>query len=196
VKEDDVGFEEFFKTHQHTVSALEAASTFAAATVALFVALASQRMGRTRIRATASIMIVMHETIQAPDYPSYFQVEIKNEGNFPVAIPLSFFYWRAPLKRGYWMVTPLDYSLGDPWVPQKLYPAEIQPRRSQSFYLSNLEMFRHTMREHFAGRRFLDRLRFRFLGAIVRTEDGKEFRVRIDNSVRDELIAIQSERDR
>lgn len=183
--------EEFFGAHQHTVAALEAVSTFAAVVVALVLSLVSQRANRTRIKASAASTIIMHETIEAPDYPGYVTVDITNNGILPVMIPLNFFHWRVPFKRGVWLVMPMDYSQGDPWVPQKQYPVEIAPRSSQTFYLSGIDTFRTECRNKFIGDNFIDRCRFRFLRARVRTDDGKLFNVRIDSSLRKEIFDVR-----
>lgn len=183
--------EQFFNAHQHTVAALEAGSTFAAVLVALVLSLVSQRANRTRIKASAASTIIMHETIQAPDYPGYVTVDITNNGILPVMIPLAFFHWRVPFKRGVWLVTPMDYSQGDPWVPQKRYPVEIAARSSQVFYLSGIETFRAECRAKFVGDNFLDRCLFRFLRARVRTDDGKLFNVKIDRSLRKEILDVR-----
>jgi hypothetical protein len=183
--------EEFFSAHQHTVAALEAGSTFAAVVVALVLSLVSQGANRTRIKASAASTIIMHETIKAPDYPGYVTVDITNNGILPVMIPLNFFHWRVFFKRGAWLVMPMDYSQGDPWVPQKRYPVEIAARSSQTFYLSGIDTFRTECRDKFIGDNFIDRCRFRFLRARVRTEDGKLFNVKIDSSLRKEIFDVR-----
>jgi hypothetical protein len=88
--------EEFFGTHQHTVAALEAGSTFAAVVVELALSLVSRRANRTRIKASAASTIIMHETIEAPDYPGYVTVDIMNNGILPVMIPLISFTGEYP----------------------------------------------------------------------------------------------------
>jgi hypothetical protein len=72
--------EEFFKAHEHTMAALEAVSTFAAVVVALVLSLVSQKANRTRIKAVVSATIIMHESIEAPNYPSYVSVVVTNNG--------------------------------------------------------------------------------------------------------------------
>jgi hypothetical protein len=158
--------------------------------VALALSLVSQRANRTRIKAVASATIIMHESIEAPDYPSYVSVDITNRGILPVMIPLSFYHWRAPFKRGAWLVMPMDYSQGDDWVPQRQYSVEILPRSSKVFDLSTLEMFRDECCNQFVGNNCLDRCRFPFLRARVRTDDGKLFDVKIDRSLRDEILNV------
>jgi hypothetical protein len=184
--------EEFFKAHQYTVAALGVLGTFSAVTVSLIVALVSQRASRTRIKARAAMSIIMHDTI-GPNYPTYVTVDITNLGIVSVEIPMSFFFWRLPFKPGFFLVTPMDYSNEDPWVPQKRYPIEIKPRTSQSFYLSGIDLFCQLAQEKFVGQTFLERLRSRFLGAMVRTSDGKMFDVRLDKSIRDELRKVRNE---
>lgn len=184
--------EEFFKAHQYTVAALGVLGTFSAVTVSLIVALVSQRASRTRIKAGAAMSIIMHDTI-GPNYPTYVTVDITNLGIVSVEIPMNFFFWRLPFKPGFFLVTPMDYSNEDPWVPQKRYPIEIKPRTSQSFYLSEIDLFCQLAQEKFVGQTFLERQRSRFLRAMVRTSDGKMFDVRLDKSIRDELRKVRNE---
>ena len=137
--------------------------------------------------------VIMHDTITGPDYPTYVTVDVTNLGIIPVVIPMSFFFWRVPFKHGFFLVTPMDYSQEDSWVPQKRYPIEIKPRSSQSFYLSGIDVFLQQARDKFVGRTFLERLRYRFLRASVRTDDGKMFNVKLDKSIRHEFRKVRDE---
>lgn len=145
---------------------------------------------RTRINARASVTHIVHQTIEGPEYPTYVTIDIRNRGNLPASIPLSFFFWHVPFKRGYWLVTPHDYSAEDQWVPQKQYPVEILPRRSKTFFLSEISVFRKEFPARLARDTFLNRLRVRFLRALVRTEDERMFKVEIDRSLWDELQSL------
>jgi hypothetical protein len=127
--------DDFLGRYPHIVSALEAFSTFAAVLVSLTLALIAQRSNRTQIKAFASIGIILHSTLEGKPTPTYLTAEITNMGIMPIQIPLSFFHWKVPFKRGAWLVNPLDYTQTDEWIPQKKYPVEIRPRGSVTFYL-------------------------------------------------------------
>ncbi len=103
---------------------------------------------------------------------------------------MSFFHWKLPFHRGYWLVQPWDSGQQDRWVPQRIYPVEIKARASTTFYLSEIAVFRTTLAEMLQQVRCM-RWRIRFLKAIVRTDDGKLFKVRIDKAVRSELAKIE-----
>jgi hypothetical protein len=179
-------FEAFFTAHQHTVAAFEAASTFAAVGVALALSFISQRANRSRIEARASVTQIVGGAI----YPTYVSVDITNVGLFAVTVPMAFFYWRAPFKRGWRLVQPLDYIQSDPWVRRNSYPVEIRPRSSQTFVLSDIAEFHSMLRDDFMARTWLDRCRFTFLRANVRTDDGRLFKVQLDQSLRKEIAQI------
>jgi hypothetical protein len=180
--------EAFFTAHQHTVAAFEAVSTFAAVVVALALSLISRRANRTRIEARASVTQIVGGAI----YPTYVSVEITNVGLFAVTVPMSFFYWRVPFKRAWWLVQPLDYIQSDPWVRRNSYPVEIRPRSSQTFVLSDIAEFHSMLHDDFMGETWLDRCRFAFLRANVRTDDGRLFKVQLDQSLRKEIAQIRS----
>jgi hypothetical protein len=185
--------EEFFKAHEHTVAALEALSTFAVVLVSVTLALVSQRANRTKVKAFASISVMLHSTLEGKPKPTYMTVFIRNAGVMPATIPFSFFYWKAPFKTGGWTVNPWDYSASDEWVVQKRYPVEIKPRSSENFFLADKAMFERTMLEMFSGAGFIDRCRFRFLKARVVTDDNKIFDVKLHKTLRKELRALRAE---
>ena len=93
-----------------------------------------------RIKARAAVSVIVHSTLEGKPKPRYITVEITNVGLMPVTIPLSFFHWKMPFKRGYWMINPWDYSQHDPWVPQRIYPFEIKPRGSATFFYRRLSV--------------------------------------------------------
>jgi hypothetical protein len=183
--------EEFFGAHRHTIAALEAISTFAVVVVSLGLALLAQRANRTRLKASASLSVIMHSTLEGKEKPTYVTAYVRNVGIMPVMIPLAFFHWRVPFGRGGWTVTPWDYSQGDEWVPQKRYPIEIKPRNSETFFLAEISVFRSTMREVFKGANLFERYRFRFLRARVVTDDNKIFDVKLCRTLRKELRELR-----
>jgi hypothetical protein len=178
--------EQFSAANQHTIAALGAISTFAAVVVSLVLASIAQRSSRTRIRASATVSLILHSTLKEKPKPEYITVEITNVGLMPAMIPFSFFHWKMPFSRGYWMVNPWDSAQHDPWVPMRTYPAEIRPRASATFFLSEIDVFRSTMAEKLQEVRHL-RWRARFIKAIVRTDDGKLFKVKLDKPIQREL---------
>jgi hypothetical protein len=182
--------EQLSEANQHTIAALGAISTLAAVVVSLVLALIAQRSNRTRINARATVSVMLHSTLEGRPKPKYVTVTITNVGLMPVMIPFSFFHWKMPFKGGSWMINPWDYSQHDPWVPQRTYPAEIRPRGSATFFLSEIDRFRSTMAEMLQEVRHL-RWRVRFIKAIVLTDDGKIFKVKLDRTIRRELAKVR-----
>lgn len=181
----------FFKAHQYTVAAFSAASTFTAVLVSLALAVSAKRSNRTRLRANASFSIIMHATIDPKNPPRYLTVSVTNVGIMPLRIPFAFFHWHVRLRRGTFMVTPHDYSARDPHVPQQQYPVEIAPRASHSFFLSEARMFRKEMRRIMSGPYAVGRLGLFLMHAIIVSDDGQRFHVKLDKSVCKELRAIR-----
>ena len=78
---------------------------------------------------------------------------------------MSFFSWKAPLKREYMSIVPsMDFNPSSRWIGQKRYPVEIAPRASETFYLSDEATFWSEAKRMKAT--FLDRLRFWFIRAL------------------------------
>jgi hypothetical protein len=107
-------------------------------------------------------------------------------------IPMSHFSWRLPFARSVFTIMPLDYSQSDQWIPQRKYPAEIKPRSSELFFLSEIQMFREYAQKDLIGSSFLSRLRSRFVKGRVFTEDGKLFDAVFDSSLRKELSDLRN----
>jgi hypothetical protein len=133
--------EELLKEHQHTIAALGALSTFAAVVVSLMLAWRAGRAAQTRLTASVRLSVIMHSTLDPKNPPRYITVSITNTRNMPLRVPLSFLSWKIPLRRGVWIVNPLDGYATDPLIPQKRYPVEIAPRASETFYVSDLKTF-------------------------------------------------------
>ena len=182
--------EQISEANQHAVAALGAISTFAAVVVSLVLASIVQRSSRTRIKALATISVIFHPSLKGRPKPEYVTVAITNVGLMPVMIPLAFLHLKVPFRSGYWMITPWDYVQHDPWVPMRTYPVEIRPRGSATITLSEIERFRSTTAEMFQQvSRW--RWRFRFIKALVVTEDGKIFKVKLDKTIRRELAKVR-----
>jgi hypothetical protein len=184
-----VWLERFSDTHQHTIAALEAVSTFAAVVVSLVLALLAHRSSRTRIKAWVNVSFIAHQTLEGKPKPEYLTVRVTNIGLMPVSISMGFFQWKLPFHREYWQITPWDYARHDPWVPQRVYPTEIKPRSSQTFFLQDIATFRSTMAESLQPI-WLARWRIRFIKAIICTDDGQLFEAKLDKEVRRALPKI------
>jgi hypothetical protein len=183
--------EDFFKAHQYTVAALGVLATFSAVAVSLVVAIASQRANRTRIRAYASIIVLAHQTIDRTQAPRYLTVDVTNHGLLPAVIPLSFFIWSVPFRRVRAAVLPWDYSANDKWIAQKHYPIEIKPRNSQTFFLSDLSMFREGISQNFLKpNSLINRILLRFLRARVETMDGRRFNVKLSDTIHRQVAQL------
>jgi hypothetical protein len=102
---------------------------------------------RTRIRAWVKVSFIVHQTLEGKPKPEYLTVTLTNIGLMPANISMGFFQWKLPFHREYWLITPWDYARHDPWVPQRVYPTEIKPRSSQTFFLQDIATFRFTMAE-------------------------------------------------
>lgn len=176
--------ERFATTYQHTVTLLAVVGTFSAVLVSLALALLAARSGRTRLKATADLVSIAHDKADRKNPPSFLTVRITNCGNMPLRVPVSFFSWKAPLKCEYMsIVPPVDFNPSGRWIGQKRYPVEIAPRASETFYLSDEATLWSEAKRMKAT--FLDGLRFWFIRAWVRTDDGIMFRVKLPKSVRD-----------
>jgi hypothetical protein len=187
--------EAFLGRHEHTVAALEAASTTAAVFVSLVLAFGARRASLTHLRARVLIHYIVQRDVTDPDNPpAYLTAFITNTGIAPLTISPNFFHWRVPLRKGAWAVpTPLDFADVDPLVRHKAYPVEIAPRTTGAFVLTSLATFQNEIRQHFVNpRSFKEWCQFRFLRAGVMTDDGTLFRATLDSTVRDELRKIRA----
>jgi hypothetical protein len=185
--------EQFFEAHQHTVAAVGAVGTVGAVIVSLWLAALARRAHRTRIRVSLAISVIQHSSIQG-EKPRYLTVTIRNLGTLPASIPFTYFRWKLPFSRADWFVTPWDYTAHDTWVAQRKYPSEVAPRKSETFFVTDVDQMRRVL--HGIARDAWPRWRFRFLRARVLTDDGIYFRAKIDRSVRKELEAIYSKQSK
>ena len=185
------GIERFLGQHEHTVAALEAFSTFAAVMTSLGISLLSQRANRTKITIDVSINVISHSSLEGKSLPRYIVARITNKGMLPASIPLTFFNWRLPCRKGFWFLMPWDERQHDPWIAKKQYPVEILPRQSQVFFLSDMDSFREQMTKIFTSLTGLNRWLSRFLYAYAYTADETVFRVRLGSSLRQEIAAIR-----
>ena len=176
--------ERFATAYQHTITMFGALGTVSAVIVSLFIALLSARSTRTRLKASANLLFIVHETVDPKNRPGFLTVSIANTGNMPLRIPFAFFTWKVPFTRHYMLVNPMDGYGGHKWIPQKQYPVEIKPRASETFYVSDEAVLHAEVKRMRQDARGVSRLLFSFMKANVHTDDGRRFRVKLDNQVR------------
>lgn len=186
-----MNLEVFFRNHQYTIAALSMIGTFSAVVVALFSSIAALRASRSRISAIASINIILHSSLVGKDKPTYLVVSIRNLGTMPVHIPMGFFHWKLPFKKGLFEVLPLDHAAVDEWVAQRKYPVEIKPRGSDTFFLSDFAMFEEYAKKDFIGASLWSRVVSHFISAFVFTDEGRLFKVKFDSSLRKHLASLR-----
>jgi hypothetical protein len=175
------GIEAFCAAHEHTISALEAISTFSAIVVSLWLAHRATVADRTRLVATLQIATLFHPMISPK--PRFVVASITNAGNLPLQVPLGFFRWHVPTRRREWLILPVD-SAGIPGVlPQKSYPFEIKPRTSETFYLSEVTAFLGQMSGIKSEQNFLGKKLFFFKKAVISSTDGRKFRAKGDRMI-------------
>ena len=176
--------EEFFKAHQYTIAAIAAAGTLAAVVTSLALAFLARRADRTRLKARADIVRIFDAPLDGKSGPTKFlKVRITNIGKFPLQIPSVFFYWKVPFKRAPMVIMPLDMT-GSALIDKKSYPIEVAPRMRENFFISDLANFKQTVKSMRGADTFADRLRLRFIRAVVETDDGRTFRVKLHRGIR------------
>jgi hypothetical protein len=168
--------ETFCTTHEHTISAIEAVSTLSAVIVSLILAHRTTIADRTCLVATVQISTVFRPTISPK--PRFFVVTITNKGNLPLHIPFGFFSWRVPFSERKWVILPVDSAGILGVLPQKTYPFEIQPMRSQTFYLSEASAFLDQMKVIRKEQNWIGGLLFFLKGAAIASADGQTFRAK------------------
>jgi hypothetical protein len=184
----EIMVEDFFKAHQHTIAAIAAVGTLAAVITSLVLAYVARRADRTRLRARATLVTLLHDTIDPRSAPKFLRVDITNHGRWSVRIPVPFFYWKVPFKRGVMVARPLDHT-NSHWIGKKDYPTDVGPRTSESFFISDLATFRQEVKRIRGADTFVNRLRFRFIRAFVQMDDDETFRVKLSSHVREVWLA-------
>ena len=172
--------EQFATKYQHTAELLTAIGTVGAVITSLAIAFFAARQNRTQLNANVYISIF----VPGDDEPSLLTVAITNRGNMPLLIPYGFFNWKLPFKKGYMMAQPLD-SRPTPWIAQKQYSVEIAPRTSERFFLSDEVTLRSEVKRMRGQYSSIGRLRFRFIRALIWTDDGMKFRAKLSKDIAD-----------
>ena len=183
------GVDEWLGRYSHIVAALEACSTLAAVIVSLILAFLAYRGNQTKLRASAYVGVIMHETIGPQNPPEYLMVLITNTGVMPLSIPFAFFHFRIPLRRGFALVTPLDYSQEDEHIPQRRYPFTVEPRTNEAFCIAAWPSMRQSIAKMRLAQPRWRRPFFRFTRALVFTSDERRFRAELSDDIRREIKA-------
>ena len=180
--------EELCKHHEHTISALEAVSTFSAVVVSLWLA---SRASQTRLTAYITKQVIIDAT--TTERPEYLVAIITNTGVMTLYIPLSFLLWTRPYRKktGWILNFPLDYYGTDKAIQQHPYPVELKPKATHHVMISEIATYRHVMQECLLSQSRIGRLIFRFVRSTVQTTDGKVFRAKISKEIREELREVQ-----
>lgn len=176
-------FDEFFKSYQYTFQALGAIATALAVIISLMLAFLKNAEHIPKIKIVIRWATIIHQTIPRGQNPKYLVVDIINLGKFPVAIPYSFFRFKIPLQSGCHMINPLDAFVGDEWIVQRNYPVIINPRRTETFFISKAEALASESKDMIGSMGFFRKIRISNIHAEIVTEDGKLFKSKIDNSV-------------
>jgi hypothetical protein len=135
------------------------------------------------LKAHADIVLIFHALIDGKHPPKFLQVDVTNLGKFPLHLSAAFLYWKVPFSSGFLKVAPLDLT-GSALILPKQYPYEISPRSSATFTIWELPTLEREAKKLRGTDTFINRVRFHFIRAFVRTADGKTFRVKLAPGVR------------
>lgn len=175
----------FFGKYVNSISALSAVSTFAAVMVSLLLAMRGEK---TRMSVGVTSTFLIHDMIAPHNRPNFLSVSITNKGSLPLRVPYSFFCWKVPFCRYRWMISPLDSFSGiSPFVTQKRYPVKIEPKHSESFFLSDKATFRSEMKKSLTQLPF-PTISAYFIKAEIRADDGTKCYAKISKGIRQEII--------
>lgn len=181
--------EQFCASHEHTISALEAISTFAVVLTSIWLA---NRADKTRLTAyIAKQVIIDHTTSERPEYVVAL---IANKGALPFYMSLSFLMWTRPYRKtaGWMLQYPLDYTAIDKRVPQQKYPVEVAPKAQHQFFIADISSFRQAMRQSLLAQSGYGRFMFPYTRITIQTEDGSLFRGGMSPEIRRELRIIRA----
>ncbi len=193
-----MSIETFAEQHQHSIAALGAFGTTAAAIIALYNGLLALRASRPRLKARVEIRQpigggawLSGPRVQAKaGQPLYLVVDLKNVGSLPIELRPNCFFWRFPIDKSKGLLPPLDMK-GDEHVRQRRYPYTLLPRTSETLFLQRMEDFHGQMAHFIQNRRLPLWLAVRCIRAFIFTGDGSLFRAKLDSSVRKALKTVQ-----
>ena len=90
--------EEFCKTHEHTIAAIEAISTLAAVIISLTLAHRATIANRTQLVARLMITTLSMPNSPVQVGPKFIVASIRNIGILPCQIQLGFLCWKPPFR--------------------------------------------------------------------------------------------------
>ncbi|MCE3237641.1 MAG: hypothetical protein K0R24_622 [Gammaproteobacteria bacterium] len=169
--------EKFFQDYQYTFSALGAIGTFLAVMISLYFSYRAIKSNDSKIKASISINI-----LTVPHTPKYIGVTIRNVGLMSVSIPFSYLNFRLPFSNLAFLINPLDAYSADFNIPQKSYPYKIEPKHSQTFFVSTTDSFFKN-----GGNLLEKKINYRFLNFIraeIHISDGSIFKVKLPKSIK------------
>jgi hypothetical protein len=177
--------ESFFSEYEKTIQAMGAISTFAAVVVSLWIANSGSKI---KLRAHLSFSALIHESIDPNNRPEYLTISITNTGGISFRVPWSFFHWKLPFSKVNWMISPMDSFGNDIYVPIRKYPFKLEPRHSESFFLADKKTFKDEMRRCFGDLKYFVYLRAHLIKAVIHTDDGTRFVVKLSKTLINELL--------
>lgn len=177
--------EQFFKDYEYTIAAISAVATVLAVVISLWVTLLNGNAHRTRLRADASIRMIVVREIDQAQWPYYLVVSVTNVGLMRAKLDMNFMNWRAPYGKRHFMVVPHD-TRGDLYVPPKQYPLTIEPNESVTVFVSTLAQFDTLFEDRFVGTG-LKKFLAKFMTAHVWTVDGRRFPIKLDAGVKKKI---------
>jgi hypothetical protein len=170
--------ESFFTKYEHTIEAFSAFSTFLAVFIAIYIA---KRSEKVRLTANVSTWMLVDPSNRGVN-PQSIQVSVTNVGTRHTYLPWLFFSWRFPFDTTNATLNPQT---------ELTFPLELAPGRNILLRLSDLDMFKSEMVRMSGHLKWLRRLRLHYCGAVIYTEDGKKFRVKIAPSLRKEFKKLE-----
>ena len=159
---------------------LSALGTLAAVVTSLVLAYLAWRADRIRLRAYADAGIFPGSDKHG--VTRCLRVTIANVEKSPFRVRDSCFYWRMPFSR-HRVQMPIPDSLF--FAERERYPLLVAPRTSDNIWPTYWGAFEQMVEKMRKAPTFADRIRFRFIKAFVRTDDGYTFRVKIAPEVRE-----------
>ncbi len=174
----------FLANFSHIISTVEAASTLAAVIVSLCLAFRASRESLTRIKATLAVGFNPNDPDRSP-----VVLTISNIGIRPAHFRGLFFQWNVPFLRKddpATLANTVNLYIGS----RKLVSVDVGKTAIE--FIAEQTQFRELITEHdlrslSSQMRFLATLRLKFLSAIIRSDDGRQFQVEIAQALKDDF---------
>lgn len=177
--------EQFFENYEHTISAIGAFLTFLAVVISLWVTALNSHAHRTRVKAAASIRLILVREIPKEEWPHYFVIKVTNVGIMRAKLDSNCLHWKVPFGKQAMMIIPYD-TRGDQYAPAKVYPLIVEPNESVMIYATTLSQYEAMFQEKFIGTG-ISKFLASFMYLSLMTVDGRKFRVKMDNEVKSHI---------